>query len=202
MSKRVYISADYDEASGDRNVVDELNKWGQDDLHKVDFVDMAKVVSGSVSENPDCRICDLKKEFNAQINASSIVICIVGDKTSSRVAGQACKRCNHEQYECYCTPYKDNTNGLKRCKVPSTCKVGPDEDYGYINSLSYLRHEFEQAKKKGKEIIVLYNSTRKESSWLPSYMKEYEDNAVPFWMINKVGEKVGDYSTIKTKLGF
>lgn len=54
MSKRVYISADYDPGNGDRNVVDELNKWGKDDLHKVDFVDMAKVVSGSVSTNPGC----------------------------------------------------------------------------------------------------------------------------------------------------
>ena len=26
MNKRVYISADYDEGSGDRNVVEELNK--------------------------------------------------------------------------------------------------------------------------------------------------------------------------------
>lgn len=58
MNKRVYISADYDEASGDRNVVEELNKWGTDNYHKVDFVDMAKVVSGSVSENSDCRKCD------------------------------------------------------------------------------------------------------------------------------------------------
>ena len=60
MRKRVYISADYSMSSGDRNVVEELNKWGNDDLHKVDFIDMAKVVSGSVSENSDCRICDLK----------------------------------------------------------------------------------------------------------------------------------------------
>ena len=44
MNKRVYISADYDEGSGDRNVVEELNKWGTDNYHKVDFVDMAKVV--------------------------------------------------------------------------------------------------------------------------------------------------------------
>lgn len=28
MSKRVYISADYSEGSGDRNVVETLNKWG------------------------------------------------------------------------------------------------------------------------------------------------------------------------------
>lgn len=50
MGKRVYISADYSEGSGDRNVVETLNKWSADNLHKVDFVDMAKVVSGSVSE--------------------------------------------------------------------------------------------------------------------------------------------------------
>lgn len=30
MSKQVYISADYSETDGDKNVVDELNKWGSD----------------------------------------------------------------------------------------------------------------------------------------------------------------------------
>ncbi len=77
MSKKVYISADYDNDSGDRNVVDELNKWGTDNYHKVDFVDMAKVVSGSVSNNSDCCICDLKAEFNRQINASSAAIFVL-----------------------------------------------------------------------------------------------------------------------------
>ena len=72
MSKRVYISADYSKDDGDCDVVNELNKWGQDDLHKVDFVDMAKVVSGTVANDEDCRICDLKAEFNRQINASSV----------------------------------------------------------------------------------------------------------------------------------
>ena len=73
MSKQVYISADYAEYDGDRDVVEELNKWGSDNFHKVDFIDMSKVASGSVSKNPDCRICDLKQEFNRQINASSAV---------------------------------------------------------------------------------------------------------------------------------
>ena len=76
MKKRVYISADYALDSGDRDVVALLNTWGQDDLHKVEFVDMAKVVSGSVSNNSDCRPCDLKAEFNKQINASSIQIVV------------------------------------------------------------------------------------------------------------------------------
>ena len=63
MSKRVYISADYDD-NGDRDVVNVLNKWGQDTLHKVDFIDMSQVISGSVSKNnPDCRPCDLKQIY-------------------------------------------------------------------------------------------------------------------------------------------
>ena len=43
MSKQVYISADYSEDSGDRDVVDVLARWGSDNLHKVDFIDMAQV---------------------------------------------------------------------------------------------------------------------------------------------------------------
>ena len=40
MRKQVYISADYSEDSGDRNVVKQLQDWGSDDLHKVDFIDI------------------------------------------------------------------------------------------------------------------------------------------------------------------
>ena len=79
---------------------------------------------------------------------------------------------------------------------------GENDNYGNINSCSYLRHEFEQAKKKKKTIIIVYNSTRRESSWLPSYMDGYEDDARPFWKIDDNGKKVGDYSYIKEVLGF
>ena len=41
MSKRVYISADYSENDGDRNVVDVLHAWGTDDKHKVNYFDTA-----------------------------------------------------------------------------------------------------------------------------------------------------------------
>lgn len=57
---------------------------------------------------------------------------------------------------------------------------GENDDVGCINSYSYLKHEFKQAEKKNKTIIVVYNSLRKESGWLPSYMKNYEDSARPF----------------------
>ena len=202
MSKQVYISADYSEDSGDRDVVEILNKWGTDNMHKVDFIDMSKVASGSVSKDPDCRICDLKKEFNKQINASSAVIFVVGDKTASRTAGNGCLRVNEEQRDCTCTPYKQNTNGLKPCKVTGTSTPGRDDDVGNINAFSYLKHEFEQAKKRNKIIIVVYNSLRNESNWIPSYMKDYEIYAEQFCKINALGEKVGNYDYIKEVLGY
>lgn len=196
---RVYISADYSENSGDRDVVNTLNKWSEDKLHKVSFVDMAKVVSGSVSKDPDCRPCDLKKEFNAQINASSSVIIVIGDKTAIREAGSSCKRAQGSVFPS-CTPYKQNTNGTEFCKIlylsPAT------NDVGEINTYSYIRHEFEQAKLKKKNIIVVYNSLRKEATWLPWYMKKFEDVAQPFWVYNDFGEKVGNYDFIKKALGY
>lgn len=202
MSKRVYISADYGEYNGDRDVVNELNKWGQDSLHKVDFVDMAQVASGTIAEDSDCRICDLKAEFNRQTNASSAVIFIVGNKTAVRAAGCMCSRWYKAQSECTCTPYKENRNGVKPCRVAYTSTPGEKDDYGNINSCSYLQHEFEQAKKKDKDIIILYNSTRYETYWLPLYMKGYENYAHPFWKYNERLEKIGDYFYIKEALGF
>ena len=202
MEKRVYISADYSIDSGDRNVVDQLNSWGNDNYHKVNFVDMSKVVSGSVSKDPDCRPCDLKREFNQQINASAAVIFVIGDKTGIRTAGSNCYREGHSQYGTMCTPYKQNTYGQKMCKVYYTSTDDPYGDVGPINSYSYLRHEFEQAKKKGKKIIIVYNSLRKETTWLPSYMKGYESIAQPFWVNSWSGYRIGNYDFIKKELGY
>lgn len=201
MSKRVYISADYSVSNGDRDVVDELHNWGKDNLHKVDYVDTAEVVSGSVSADPDCRPCDLKKEFNSQINASSAVIIIIGDKTALRTAGSVCKR-NSDGVGCSCTPYKQNFQGTKTCKWYTISTPGPEDDLGNINTYSYLEHEFRQAKRKGKTIIVVYNSLNKQPSWLPDYMSDYESEAYPFWTRNALGTKVGNYTHIKKALGY
>lgn len=202
MRKQVYISADYDRFNGDQDVVNELSKWGSDNLHKVEFIDMSTVSSGSVADSNECYICDLKAEFNRQINASSAVIFIVGDMTASRTAGSSCERMTKEQWQCTCTPYKQNAKGIQTCKVSSVFTPGENEDFGNINQYSYLRHEFEQARKKNKAIIIVYNSTRYESSWLPIYMSDYKDEAKPFWKNDTAGKKVGDYAYIKEVLGF
>lgn len=201
MSKQVYISADYAPNDGDQEVIDELHTWGSDNKHKTDFIDTAQVASGSVSDSDDCRYCDLKGEFNRQIKASSAVIFVIGDKTASRTAGSGCERNRKQWYECTCTPYKQNTNGTKQCKAINTYSV-TGNDVGNVNSYSYLRHEFEEAKSLGKPIIIVYNSFYNKASWLPSYMSDYEEDAHPFWKYNALGYKVGDYQYIKAALGY
>ncbi|WP_027203377.1 hypothetical protein [Butyrivibrio fibrisolvens] len=202
MGKQVYISADYDETHGDRAVVDVLHRWAEDDKHVVDYVDTAQVVSGSVSKDPDCRICDLKKEFNDQINASSAVIFIIGDKTADRTAGSACRRQKDGDW-CACTPYKQNTKGATFCKVHGgLCNTSANEDVGNINTYSFLKHEFKQAVRKNKNIIIVYNSFYQQNEWLPDYMEEYENQARPFWIRNANGNKDGNYSFIKQALGY
>lgn len=142
------------------------------------------------------------KRKQLKYNASSAVIFVVGDKTRFRTAGSECERASKERCQCYCTPYKKNANGTKLCKFFSVSTPGENDDYGNVNSCSYLRHEFEKAKKKKKTIIIVYNSTRKESNWFPTYMNGFEDDARPFWKIDSNGKKVGDYSYIKEALGF
>ena len=137
MSKQVYISADYAPTDGDRDVVDEIHNWCKDPRRNLEFYDMSNPSRGSVSSNPDCRPCDLKKEFNQQINASSAVIFVVGDKTAQRSAGSLCRR-NSDGAGCECTPYKQNTNGKETCKWNSTSTPGPNDDIGNINTYSYL----------------------------------------------------------------
>lgn len=201
MSKRVYISADYSLSDGDTDVVKVLHDWANDGRRLVEFKDTAQVASGSVSGDPDCRPCDLKSEFNRQINASSAVIFVVGDKTKTRTAGDICPRATQGAWvSSGCTPYKQNTNGNKSCRYISTVSAG--DDVGSINTYSYLRHEFEQAKKRNKTIVIVYNSLNKQSTWLPSYMSDYEDIAVPFWKKDIWGNKAGDYDYIKKALGF
>ncbi len=202
MNKRVYISADYAPGDGDQEVVDVLHKWGKDDMHKTDFIDTAQVSSGSVSKDSDCRSCNLKAEFNSQINVSSAVIIVVGNKTASRMAGSGCERHFKKQSECSCTPYKQNANGTQKCKVKRTCDASSSGNVGNINSYSYLQHEFEQAKKKNKPIIVVYNSLYKQPGWMPGYLSDYKEDAQPFWKKNVWGNKVGDYQYIKKALRY
>ena len=49
---------------------------------------------------------------------------------------------------------------------------------------------------------MVYNSLNKQSGWLPSYLKEYEYVAEPFWVKDYWGNKTGNYQYIKKALGY
>ena len=115
---------------------------------------------------------------------------MIGDKTANRTAGSGCNQGVGNK----CTPYKKNFDGAQFCKVTSTSP--PGEDVGSINPYSYLEHEYKQAVKKGKTIVILYNSTRNEKSWLPEYIT-IKHAEIPFWIIK---DEVGNYQEIKKAL--
>lgn len=50
MHRRIYISSDYSESSGDRNVVAQFFSWRDNKHLLIDFVDMAQVISGSIAD--------------------------------------------------------------------------------------------------------------------------------------------------------
>lgn len=230
--KRIYISADYDPTSGDRDVVEELKRLAKDQRCNIEFKDMAAAKSGSVSDNEDCRACDLKEEFNRKINISSIVVFVVGDKTKTRDAGSTCELAedivfssisallprrllskfidNIEFDAIRCTPYKRNAIGSVCCKQTASdvrdiihtdiYNDNKNKDVIYVNKFPYLQHEFKQAKRKKKKIVIFYNSSINQKQWLPSYMKGYESCAIPFWIDKE--NKVLDHLNIKKALEF
>lgn len=164
ISERVYINAGYAEDNGNRNVIDILNQWGSGNRHRVDFINMSKVAPGNVSNDPGCRPCNLKREFNQQVGASFAAIFIVGDKTVSRKAGSNCSRVNSEQTDCSCTPYKQSSRDFKTCKVTHIGSAKADNGVGNINVFPHLQHEFGQVRKRKKSIVTVYNSLHKKSS--------------------------------------
>ena len=68
---------------------------------------------------------------------------------------------------------------------------------GRISNMSLCK-----LKRKKRTIIIVYNSLNKQSDWLPEYMKDYKEEAHPFWIKNLWGEKIGDYQYIKKALGY
>lgn len=190
LKRRIYISADYDPISGDRQIIEKLYAWRDSGRHNIWFTDTAGVASGSVSQSPDCRICELKLEFNKQINSSSLVLFIVGDRTAARCAGKACRNPDG-----LCTPYKGNTNGRQLCKYPYA-QTDRSGNVGAINQYSYLEHEWRQAVQREKNIAIIFNSSRLENKWLPKYMTECTYMSLPFWKY-EFNEKKPNYENIK-----
>lgn len=174
MSKRVYVSADWKESndshSCDKTVVDRIRKWKNDNRYGVDII-CTDDVHNSVTNNPDCRRCDIKDECGRNIKLSDVVIFVVGDNTESKKAGLCDGR--------LCSPAYSNLN-KKYCKYfLKDCAS---------NSMSYLQYEITSAVKSGKCIVIVYNSVYKQEKWIPGWyntlLKNYNVDElcrIAFW---------------------
>lgn len=163
MSKRVFVSADWKEPfvshSWDKEVVDRIRKWKNDSRYGIDII-CTDDVHKSVTDNLDCRRCDIKEECGKFINLSSIVIFVVGDNTASKTAG-ACNGIS-------CSPAYSGQN--KVC-----CKYFFPDNFDKLFSkgwsMSYLQYEITTAVLAKKSIVLVYNSVYKQESWIPSWYK-------------------------------
>ena len=183
MAKRTFVSADwkepYDSHSWDKEVVDRIRKWRDDGRYGVDIICTDEVHKG-VMEKPDCRRCDIKGECGKQINSSSVVIAVIGDKTATKTAGE----CD----EASCSPAYSGQD-KKTCKY-STSPAETTAEGGVAggNKMSYLRHEITKAASAKKSIIVVFNSMLNQTGWIPSWYTTLKDNGSikelwrgPFW---------------------
>ena len=183
MSKRVFVSADwkepFDSHSWDKEVVDRIRKWKDDNRYGVDII-CTDDVHKSVTKNSDCRRCDIKEECGRYINSSSVVVFVVGDNTASKKAG-ACGSIS-------CSPpYSGHRK--EWCKYFFNKNFANPFPKG--REMSYLQYEITTAVLKKKSIILVYNSVYKQESWIPSWYKillrNYTVNElcrVAFWKDN------------------
>ncbi|WP_302625966.1 hypothetical protein [uncultured Eubacterium sp.] len=183
MSKRVFVSADwkepFDSHSWDKEVVDRIRKWKYDSRYGVDLI-CTDDVHKSVTENSDCRRCDIKEECGRYIKSSSVVIFVVGDNTASKKAG-ACDSIS-------CSPAYSG-------QQKSYCKYFYNKSFANPFSggreMSYLQYEITTAVLAGKSIVLVYNSVYRQESWIPGWYKSLLRNCnvkelcrVAFWKDN------------------
>lgn len=197
MIKRVFVSADwkepFDSHSWDKEVVDRIRKWEHDERYSLDIC-CTDDVHKSVTDNIDCRRCEIKEECRRYINSSSVVVFVVGDNTASKKAGScdsiACSPAYSGQQKACCKYLINN-------KYANAFQGG--------RQMSYLQYEITTAVLAKKSIVLVYNSANKQESWIPSWytslLKKYDVNElcrVAFWKDTE--HKKDCYQDIKSYL--
>lgn len=200
MGKNIFVSADWKDdfvnsLSDDKIVVERIRTWSNSANYGVNFR-YTDAVHKSVlnSNNPDCRRCDIKLECEHQIEWSSIVIIVIGDKTKTKGSGA----CDGQA----CSPAES-----WKPKVP--CKLvhaAPGQETNVVYyAESYLEHEIRIALTLKKKIILVFNSVNVMIDWIPQfYLSEIVKNPnlelcrVPFWQDLRGGKDC--YTSIKRYL--
>lgn len=138
---RTYIAAEWD---GDRDLVDVLRKWNDNEYWGLRFND-----AHDLKESRDTSLnCTIKASLRERLAASKTFVLIVGKNTDSVTAG-SCR---------YCSDYGSWYHSCKRGHT--------------VDMKSYIDFECNYAARNIGRIIVLYNSTRVDKSKCPLALRD------------------------------
>ncbi len=137
---RTYIAGDWD---GDQDLISKLYEWNDSNslgLHFVDAHDLTQARDTSLR-------CSIKKSLAQRLNASKMLVLIVGNQTNSLTQGSCV----------YCRSYNSKNR---------TCARSLNVDYR-----SYIQYECEKADRDELKIVAIYNATKIERSNCPEVLR-------------------------------
>ena len=166
---RTYIAADFDH---DKNAVDQLYKWNNNEYWSLSFLDAHSLQTSS----DNSLYCSIKASLKMRMDGSKTFVLIVGEHTNEITKG-GCQ---------YCRSYNSHTYA---------CARGYSVDYR-----SYIQYECEKAIEAGIKIIVLYNSTKIDKLKCPQAVRNigthiammYFENGTYYWNYQDIKNALND----------
>lgn len=165
---KTYIAADW---SGDKDAVDQLNKWNDSDFWSLSFTDAHELTQA----RDESLNCSIKASLATRLDASKTFVLVVGSNTKTVRSGS----CQH------CGSYNSWTK---------SCSRGYSVDYR-----SYIEYECEKAKRDGLNIVVFHKAATIDKSKCPDSIK-YEGSHVAMYNY-KEGTYYWNYDAIKNAIG-
>lgn len=162
---KTYIAGDW---TGDKNLIDQLYKWNENDYLSLHFVD-----AHDLTQARDISLfCNVKNSLLNRLNASKTFVLVVGAQTASLTKG-GCQ---------YCDSYNSWTR---------SCAKGYSCDYR-----SYIKYECEKAVEQGLRIVVIYNYASIQRNKCPLVL-QYTGKHVCGQYIDNNGVRRWNYTAIK-----
>ncbi|MDR0911761.1 MAG: hypothetical protein LBM96_04060 [Methanobrevibacter sp.] len=164
---KTYIAADWSE---DKDAVDILHKWNDNEYWSLNFVDAHNLTSA----RDNSLNCSIKSSLKRRLDLSKKFVLIVSNKTKNLRSG-GCHKC--QEYNSY---YK-------------TCSREKSIDYR-----SYIQYECDIANRDISNIVVLYNSTRVNKSLCPEILRSTDKHVAMRHFI--YGKSDWNYTAVKNAL--
>lgn len=174
---KTYLAGDW---TGDRDIIDKLHEWNNNDHLALSFVDVHELTQSS----DNTLNCNIKRSLRNRLNITKTFVLIVGEHTKTVTSGA-----------CFLCPYYQRWVTMS----PSCSKGYP------IDNRSYIQYECEMAAKDYdagllKNIVVIYNGRKiPDKSKCPDILKD-RGTHIGSDCLNSQGELCWNYPAIKNAI--